>query len=367
MKICMLTSGHDIYDNRIYYKEILSLRKKYDEIYLVAPGVKDFVTEEGIVVKCFEKRKSWHDRFRPMKDMYKIALEIKADVYHAHEPDSFQVALKLKKALNSKAIYDSHEYHPEAFAEHFKVGKPVFEKLIYLYEKTMGKKADCIISVNNLLIDKFSGYNKKTALIPNYPVIHNEDFHKEYGDTPTFVYAGGLREDRGIMKVLEAIKLVDKPYKYIFIGPFETVELENKIKEFIDRELGNRDITFTGKIPHPKVFDYLRMADAGFVLLQPENWRYVNSEPIKLFEYMMTKTVVLASDFPMMRAIVEESQCGLLVKPDDPIDIARAISTVGENREETKVMGERGFSNVSKLYNWDIIEKRLLKVYEDLS
>lgn len=99
MKICILTSGHDVYDNRIYYKEILSLKKLYKEIYLIAPGEKDFVTKDGIVVRSFRKRKAWYDRIRPMRDIYKIAKEINADVYHAHEPDSFQIAVKLKKKI----------------------------------------------------------------------------------------------------------------------------------------------------------------------------------------------------------------------------------------------------------------------------
>lgn len=155
MKICMLTSGHDVYDNRIYYKEILSLRKKYDEIYIVAPGEKNFTTEDGVIVKCFPKRKNWRDRIRPMKDMFSIAKEIKADVYHAHEPDSFQVAVKLKKNFGAKIIYDSHEYYPEAFSEHFPSCKKLMEKVIYTYEKNIAKKADCIISVNDILVNKF--------------------------------------------------------------------------------------------------------------------------------------------------------------------------------------------------------------------
>ncbi|GAA0718383.1 glycosyltransferase family 4 protein [Clostridium malenominatum] len=366
MKICMLTSGHDVYDNRIYYKEILSLQKVYDEIYIVAPGDKDFITEDGVIVKCFPKRKNWRDRFRPMKDMYNIAKKIGAEVYHAHEPDSFQVAVKLKKNFGSKIIYDSHEYYPEAFSEHFPKIKGLMEKVIYTYEKTLAKKADCIITVNDILVDKFKKYHSNVQLLPNYPVLKDKEIVKEYNDIPTFIYVGGLREDRGIYKTLEAIKLVKVPCKYIFIGPFESEIFKLKCEEYIRENLNNKDIVFTGKIPHIEVFEYLKSSHAGFVLLQPNNWRYVNAEPIKLFEYMITKNVVIGSDFPMIRNIIEPSGSGLLVDPYSPEDIASAMERLAENIEETKLMGEKGFIEVNHSYNWAVCEERLLSAYSAL-
>ncbi|MEW9095088.1 MAG: glycosyltransferase family 4 protein [Clostridiaceae bacterium] len=363
MKICMLTSGHDVYDNRIYYKEILSLKKQYDEIYIVAPGDKDFVTEDGVIIKCFPKRKNWRDRFRPMKDMYNIAETIGADVYHAHEPDSFQVAVKLKKNFGSKIIYDSHEYYPEAFSEHFPAIKGIMEKVIYNYEKVLAKKADCIITVNDILVNKFKKYHSNVILLPNYPVLKDEEMIKEYNPIPTFIYVGGLREDRGIYKILEAAKLIDINCKYIFVGPFESESFKSKCDEYIKNNLQDKDITFTGKIPHTKVFDYLKTAHAGFVLLQPHNWRYVNAEPIKLFEYMITGTAVIGSDFPMVKAIVDPSGSGMVVKPDSPESIAKAISNLANDIEKTKTMGENGFNKVKKDYNWSVCESRLLEAY----
>lgn len=367
MIICMLTSGHDVFDNRIYYKEILSLKRKYEKIYLVAPGNKDFVTEDGIIVRCFPKRKNWCDRRIPMQNIFDIACKIKADIYHAHEPDSFQVATKLKRELGSKIIYDSHEYYPEAFSEHFKFGKSLVQKIIYLYEKKIAKQADCIITVNDILVNKFKKYNKDVRLIPNYPVLKDEYFCKIQHTKPTFVYVGGLRADRGIFKILEAIdKIKDKNFKYMFIGPFETAEFESKCRKFVRSNLGKVDILFTGKIPHAEVFNYLGLSDVGFVLLQPYNWRYVNSEPIKLFEYMGSKTAVIGSDFPMIKNILDKSNSGILVKPDSELEISNAILELGEDIKKARAMGENGYKEVMKNYNWGVCEKDLLDAYSEM-
>jgi glycosyltransferase involved in cell wall biosynthesis len=363
----MLTSGHDVFDNRIYYKEILSLKKICKEIYLIAPGDKNFTTQDGIIVKCFPKRKNWHDRVTPMKNIFDIAYKINADIYHAHEPDSFQVATKLKAKLKSKIIYDSHEYYPEAFSEHFKLGKSLAEKIVYLYERKIAKKANCIITVNSILVNKFKKYNKNVRLIPNYPVLKDDYFQKQYDDKPIFIYVGGLREDRGIFKILQAINNIKNiDYEYIFIGPFETKEFEYKCKDFIKNNLSNVNIKFTGKIPHIKVFEYLRSANVGFVLLQPGNWRYVNSEPIKLFEYMSSETAVIGSDFPMIKNILSSTNSGVLVKPDSPGEISSAILKLGKDLEQTRIMGKNGYKSVVKSYNWKVCENELIDAYNKL-
>ncbi|NEZ45598.1 glycosyltransferase family 4 protein [Clostridium niameyense] len=363
MRICMITSGHNPYDDRIYYKEILSLKKNFSDIYIVAPYDKDCITKESIQIKCFKREVGIIGRIKNLRNMYKRAIELKCDVYHAHEPDSLLVAYLLKRKLGVKVIYDSHEYHPEAFSEHFKFGKNFVTKIVYKYEKFICTRIDAIISVNDLLINKFKKFNDESVLIPNYPVKDNEAV-KEYNEKPTFVYVGGLREDRGILKVIEAIYMTKQDYKYYFIGPFETNEFKNKVKKLIDSKNEKRDIYFTGRISHIKVFDYLKRAHVGFVLLQPTNWRYINSEPIKLFEYMISNTAIIASDFPMMRNIVETAQCGLITKPTSSESIKEAIEQLGNNLHETENMGLNGKNAVLKFYNWSICEKRLLKLYD---
>lgn len=367
MKICMLTSGHNVYDSRIYYKEILSLKKYYNEIYLIAPGERNFTTRDGIKVLSFKKRKYWFDRIRPMKDMLELAKGIQADVYHAHEPDSLGVAIKLKEKTGAKIIYDSHEYYPESFSEHFPVGKKLAEKCIYNYEKHLAEKADCVITVNNLLVNKFKRYSKNVVLLPNYPVFSEKVKKKVFNKIPTFVYVGGLSEERGILNILKSIKLVNGNYKYIFVGQFWSEEFKNKVFAYINKNLRNKDIIFTGKIPHPEVAKYLEDASAGFVLLRSTNWRYVNSEPIKLFEYMQNRVPVIASDFPMMRAIVNESNCGVLVNPEDTHSIARAIENIANNSQDLLEIGQNGYKSAKKKYNWKILEPAFINMYKDIN
>ena len=54
-----------------------------------------------------------------------------------------------------------------------------------MYEKSLGKR-DCIVTVNELLVNKFKKIQFKCRINSNYPVLKDEEFVKEQVDKPTF-------------------------------------------------------------------------------------------------------------------------------------------------------------------------------------
>ena len=100
-------------------------------------------------------------------------------------------------------------------------------------------------------------------------------------------------------------------------------------------------------------------------LLHPKP-NYVESQPVKLYEYMTAGLPVIASDFPYWRRIVDEAGCGLLVDPKDPEAIADAIEWLWRNPEEAEEMGKRGREAVFARYNWRAEVPKLLGLYEEI-
>lgn len=93
---------------------------------------------------------------------------------------------------------------------------------------------------------------------------------------------------------------------------------------------------------------------------------YVESLPVKLFEYMAAGLPVIASNFPLWKEIVEGNECGLTVDPLNPKEIAETIEYLVKHPEERKRMGENGKRAVKEKYNWEQEAKKLLAVYERL-
>jgi glycosyltransferase involved in cell wall biosynthesis len=103
----------------------------------------------------------------------------------------------------------------------------------------------------------------------------------------------------------------------------------------------------------------------GMVTLLPAN-NFINSLPVKMFEYMAAKLPIIASDFQLWKSIIEANNCGLCVNPTDINQIANAIKTIIDNKELRLSMAENGYQLVKTKYNWDIEERKLIKLYNIL-
>ena len=149
--------------------------------------------------------------------------------------------------------------------------------------------------------------------------------------------------------------------RLMLAGSFTPGELE----EELNRLPAWMQVEYLGWLSRPSIAELLHNSRIGIVVLQPIP-NYVESQPIKLYEYMSAGLPVIASDFPLWRRIVDEAECGLLVDPLDPKAIAGAIQWLLEHSEQAEAMGRRGQEAVREKYNWDAESKKLLAFYEDL-
>jgi glycosyltransferase involved in cell wall biosynthesis len=94
---------------------------------------------------------------------------------------------------------------------------------------------------------------------------------------------------------------------------------------------------------------------------------FVESLPVKLFEYMQASLPVIASDFPLWRTIIEDAGCGILVDPCSPPKIAEAIHTLAFDLERCRRMGEAGARAVVEKYSWQREANILLNALEQIT
>ena len=120
-----------------------------------------------------------------------------------------------------------------------------------------------------------------------------------------------------------------------------------------------------GFLNREEVRAILAKSKVGLVTLHPII-NYIDSLPVKMFEYMAAGIPKIASNFPLWQEIIEGNQCGICVDPLDPQAIGEAIQYLIDNPSIAKQMGRNGRKAAEDKYNWAIEEQKLLKLYEGL-
>jgi glycosyltransferase involved in cell wall biosynthesis len=124
-------------------------------------------------------------------------------------------------------------------------------------------------------------------------------------------------------------------------------------------------ITYYGNLDRQGVSDLLKKSLIGMVTLLPTP-NHLESQPIKMYEYMAAGIPVIASDFPYWKEIISRCGCGITVNPADPESIKKAVIALLENETWAASMGQKGREAIEKEFNWEVEEKRLIAFYTQI-
>jgi glycosyltransferase involved in cell wall biosynthesis len=359
-KLAHLTSPHPRTDTRIFIKECSTLARAGYDVSLIVADKKDDEVKNGVKIFGVIKRSGRFNRIKySPKDIFKKALEIDADVYHLHDPELIPTGLKLKK-LGKKVIFDAHEDVPKQLLNKSYLNSFSRKLLSFtfgLYEKWALKKFDLIVAATPFIKNKFAKWHHNVVDINNYPVLgelHDESTY--YNQRPKAVaYVGDISAIRGIREILKSLEYCSADIQLNLAGKFSPVSLGEEVKEYATwikvNEMGflNRD----------EIRSALASSRAGLVTLHP-TINYLDSLPVKMFEYMSAGLPVIASNFPLWKGIIEGNDCGICVDPLDPKAIAAAINFLFAHPTRAEEMGKNGKKAVEDSYNWRIEEKKLI-------
>ena len=124
-------------------------------------------------------------------------------------------------------------------------------------------------------------------------------------------------------------------------------------------------VDFLGFLSREDVMKTYGKAQIGIVIIQPEP-HYMESLPVKMFEYMAAGLPVIASNFPFWAPFIKEADCGILVDPTSVDEVSAAMNRLLENLDEAKAMGERGRQLVVDRYNWKNEFEKLHQLYQEI-
>jgi glycosyltransferase involved in cell wall biosynthesis len=367
--ICHLTTAHPRSDVRIFIKEARTLASSLPhKVLLVVSDGKGNVDEKQGGVSIHDLGNLGDGRLSrmlrgPWMAFFAIS-KIRPDIVHFHDPELLPLGLLLK-VMGYKVIYDVHEDSPrQTLSKHYLrlgIRKPV-ARFISAVEWFGAKAFNAVVPATPKIAERFPA--RKTVTIQNFPIATEllRPARTPYIERrQSFAYVGVIARIRGAEEMVRGFELLgDIPGARLDLaGSFSPDALGDTVRGMP----GWMKVNYHGQVARERVAELLCGARAGLVTLHP-TVNYLDSYPVKMFEYMSAGLPVIASDFPLWREIIDGAGCGLLVDPLNPKAIAEAVRWVLEHPAEAEAMGERGKQAVSQRYNWNIESGKLISLYK---
>lgn len=391
-KICMISSMHGLFDDRIYWKEALSLKKYgYDVCHLgIGETDKEFTSEHGIRIIQVGKRKYFDNpyidklyrlltfRKNIYKKILKIALALKADIYHFHDLQINKIGKKIKDFPHMpKVIYDVHEDYHDMLVHNikknniFKIPVKIYASYIKRWELSCSKNYDFIITVLKYINDKFINVlgTDNVEIIYNYTNFSSDkDKALKTEKLYDVLYCGLINEVRGIYQIIESAKILKSKkndIKILVIGVIPTMKLRREIQLKIKEYDLHSNLIIKDSVPHKNIVEYYQKSKIGLGIFMPIKVFY-NSIQAKIFEYMAYGLPIVCSNFGYINKFVTESNSGIPVNPESPEEISNAILKLLNDQNLYRKYSLNGYNAVKVKYNWKAEENKLINIYSKL-
>lgn len=172
------------------------------------------------------------------------------------------------------------------------------------------------------------------------------------------VYTGHLYGWKGVDTLAEAAKKLPEGTLVVFVGGTGL-----DVKRFKDVYGNIKNISILGHRDHSEIPLWQKAAD---VLVLPntakEDISKYYTSPMKLFEYMASKSPIVASNIPSIAELLNNENA-VLVPPDDPEALASGIASVLENQDLARKIALQAMRDVEQ-YTWEKRAKRILDFME---
>lgn len=162
-------------------------------------------------------------------------------------------------------------------------------------------------------------------------------------------YIGTMGNAHGLQTLVEAAEKLQRSLPdVLFLLVGEGAEKE-KLASLV-RSRGLVNVCFVDQQPREKIPAFICASDACLVLLK-KNEIFKTVIPSKMLEFMSCARPVILGVEGQARKILEEAQAGLCIEPENPAELADAISHLAADPQLGETLGRNGRRHVLQHYS----------------
>jgi glycosyltransferase involved in cell wall biosynthesis len=177
------------------------------------------------------------------------------------------------------------------------------------------------------------------------------------------VFFGALQPWQGVRTILDAVMDPAWPESLpvVFVG--EGL-LADEVRE--TALLAPEKIVYLGRLPYHAVPAVVANSVASLVVKSTQYHYESGVSPLKLYESMACGVPVIAGNLPGQADVITAAECGLLVDPATPANLAKAVAQVIADPLAAQGMGRRGREAAVAHHSWAARARQTADVVEQV-
>jgi len=377
VKVCILSTGHQCLDDRLYYKETSSIAKRHP-VVLIAPCPGGHApSHPNLEYRPLTLRSGLLARIVALPKALRMVRKARPAVVHIHDYELILLVPLLKVLTGVKVIYDIWEANYEMMAESKRLPRTVALAAAVVFraiERHLCRYCDLIVTADCEIAKAYRDV-ARVVVVKNYPIPalctpdpeRLQSLRARYRDRRCVIYVGSMAEQRGLYLMLEIVALLREKVPSVtllLVGRLDNAQRDRVIRTIREKTL-EPNVDVVGWVPFGDVANYIAISEIGLIPFL-RTAKFKKNIPQKQFEYMACGIPVVGTDLPPIAQYVREADCGRLVSQPRPEDFAKVLVSLLENDAERRIMGLRGKQAVAEKWTWDKMEARLFEAYDEL-
>jgi glycosyltransferase involved in cell wall biosynthesis len=276
------------------------------------------------------------------------------DIIHVHlfPADIFVAISSLFLPKRIKFIFSEHnDYNRRRSIKSFKV----IDGFTY-------SRYDKIVCVSKQVEKALIKWCPKTAckvIVIKNAIPISDKLNFERGKLYDIIFVGRLEKQKGIDVLLKAIQILKEKYhRSLRVAIVGDGSLVNDLKELALQYGINEYIDFLGVRK-----DVLELMRESSIFVLSSRWEGFG---LVLLEAMSIRVPVVATKVGGIPEVIEDGKDGILVEPENPDELAKAINLLLSNPDLRNNISESAFRKVKEQYSIENYAKNLLSFYREV-